>query len=36
MKAAVLQGTGTLAVEDVAAPTIQAGELLLRVCDCGI
>ena len=36
MKAAVLQGTGTLAVEDVEAPAIQAGELLLRVCDCGI
>src|SRR2546423_13089211 len=36
MKAAVLQGTGTLAVEDVEAPAIQTGELLLRVCDCGI
>jgi len=36
MKAAVLQGTGTLAVEDVEAPAVQPGELLLRVCDCGI
>src|SRR6266853_3812591 len=36
MKAAVLQGTGTLAVEEVAAPTLEPGEMILRVCDCGI
>src|SRR5947207_795535 len=36
MKAAVLQGTGTLAVDEVAAPTLEPGEMILRVCDCGI
>jgi len=36
MKAAVLQSTGTLAVEEVETPAVQPGELLVRVCDCGI
>ena len=36
MKAAVLQGTGTLAIEEVDTPSVEVGELLLRVCDCGI
>ncbi|MGH7822374.1 MAG: alcohol dehydrogenase catalytic domain-containing protein, partial [Candidatus Binatia bacterium] len=36
MKAAVLQDTATLAVEDVTAPTPEPGELVLAVRDCGI
>jgi len=36
MRAAVLQGDGKLAIEDVEAPKLEPGELVLRVCDCGI
>jgi (R,R)-butanediol dehydrogenase/meso-butanediol dehydrogenase/diacetyl reductase len=36
MKAAVLQSTGTLAVEDVVPPALEPGEMILRVCNCGI
>ena len=36
MKAAVLQETGLLAVEDVEAPKPAPGELVLAVRDCGI
>jgi (R,R)-butanediol dehydrogenase / meso-butanediol dehydrogenase / diacetyl reductase len=36
MKAAVLHGTSALVVEEVATPVVAPGELLLRVCDCGI
>jgi (R,R)-butanediol dehydrogenase / meso-butanediol dehydrogenase / diacetyl reductase len=36
MKAAVLQGTGTLAIEEVEPPRAEPGELVLAVRDCGI
>jgi (R,R)-butanediol dehydrogenase / meso-butanediol dehydrogenase / diacetyl reductase len=36
MRAAVLQGNGKLALEEVEAPDLEAGEMIVRVCDCGI